>query len=92
MLSISFFIFGLFLGWFLAFQRQEQIEKQREKRKFSEEIELRSTPDTYLSKFDLIRKRYYEAKFKKMTKSMINRKGIPMTEAEIQLRKASNKR
>ena len=55
------------------------MEKQKAKRKFSEEIELRATPDTYLSEFDLIRKRYYEAKFSKMIKPMLNRKGIPMT-------------
>ena len=91
MISTITFFFGLSIGWFCAFKRQVQIEKQKEKKKFSEEIELRATPDTYLSEFDLIRKRYYEAKFKKMTEPMINRKGIPMTKEEIKLRKASEK-
>ena len=89
MVSSITFICGELIGWSLAFRRQAKLEKQREKRKFSDEIELRATPDTYLSEFDVIRKRYYEAKFKKMTGQMINRKGIPMTEEEIQLRKAS---
>ncbi len=89
MISTITFFFGLSIGLFFAFKRQALIEKQKEKKKFSEEIELRATPDTYLSEFDLIRKRYYEAKFKKITETMINRKGIPMTEEEINLRKAS---
>ena len=89
MISTITFFFGLGIGWFFAFQRQAQIEKENEKRKFSEEIELRATPDTYLSEFDLTRKRYYEAKFKKMTEPIINRKGIPMTTEEIKLRQAS---
>ena len=91
MISTITFFFGLSIGWFFAFKRQGQIEKQKEKKKFSEEIELRATPDTYLSEFDLIRKRYYEAKFKKITGPMINRKGIPMTKEEIKLRQASKK-
>ncbi len=91
MISTITFIFGVLIGWYLALCRQVQIEKRREKRKFSEEIELRATPDTYLSKFDIIRKRYYEAKFKKLTGIIINQKGIPMTKEEIQLRKASEK-
>ena len=91
MISTITFFFGLSIGLFFAVQRQAQIEKQKEKRKFSEEIELRATPDTYLSEFDLLRKRYYEAKFKKMTVPMINRKGIPMTTEEIKLRQASEK-
>ena len=86
--GITFFI-GLGVGWFFAFRRQAYIEKQKEKRKFSEEIELRATPDTYLSEFDLTRKRYYDAKFKKMTTAILNRKGIPMTEEEVNLRKSS---
>ncbi len=91
MISVVTFFCGLGIGWFVTAQRQKQIEKQKEKRKFSEEIELRATPDTYLSEFDLLRKRYYEAKFKQITEPMINRKGIPMTEEEIRLRKASEK-
>ena len=91
MISTITFFLGLSIGWFFAAQRQAQIEKQKEKRKFSEEIELRATPDTYLSEFDLLRKRYYEAKFKKMTEPRINRKGIPMTTEEIKLRQASEK-
>ena len=91
MISTITFVFGLSVGWFIAVQRQAHIEKQKEKRKFSEEIELRATPDIYLSEFELIRKRYYEAKFKKMTEPMINRKGIPMTTEEIRLRQASEK-
>ncbi|WP_269623471.1 hypothetical protein [Prochlorococcus marinus] len=91
MILIITFIFGSIIGWLLAALRQSHIEKQTAKRKFSDEIELRATPDTYLSEFDLIRKRYYEAKFKKMTEPMLNRKGIPMTEEEIRLRKASQK-
>ncbi|KGG16105.1 MULTISPECIES: hypothetical protein [unclassified Prochlorococcus] len=91
MISFITFIFGLSIGWVLAFQRLTQLEKQREKRKFSDEIELRATPDTYLSEFDLIRKRYYEAKFKQMTGPMLHRKGIPMTEEEIKLRQSSEK-
>ena len=90
MISVITFFFGLGIGWIFAFRRQAQIETQKEKRKFSEEIELRATPDTYLSEFDLIRKRYYEAKFKKMTEPIIHRKGIPMTEEEIKLRKSSD--
>ena len=92
MISLITFIFGLGIGWFLFLSRQAQIEKQKEKRKFSDEIELRATPDTYLSEFDLIRKRYYEAKFQKMTEPMLNRKGISMTEEEIKLRKSSEKK
>ncbi len=91
MISVITFFFGLSIGWFLAFGRQAQIHKQKEKKQFSNEIELRATPDTYLSEFDLIRKRYYEAKFKKITEPMINRKGISMTDEEINLRKASKK-
>ncbi len=91
MISTITFFLGLSIGWFFAFKRQAQIEKQKEKKKFSEEIELRATPDTYLSEFDLIRKRYYEAKFKKMTEPIINRKGIPMTAEEIRLRQGSAK-
>ena len=87
MISTITFFLGLSIGWFFTVKRQAQVEKQKEKRKFSEEIELRATPDTYLSEFDLLRKRYYEAKFKKMTKPMFNRKGIPMSEQEIILRK-----
>ena len=90
MVAIITFSFGLGIGWVLALRYQAQIERQKEKRKFSDEIELRATPDNYLSEFDLIRKRYYEAKFKKITEPMINRKGIPMTEEEIKLRKASH--
>ena len=91
MISTITFFFGLSIGWFFAFKRQAQAEKHKEKKKFSEEIELRATPDTYLSEFDLTRKRYYEAKFKKLTKAMINRKRIPMSEQEIKLRKLSDK-
>ena len=91
MILVITFIFGLVIGCLLALRRQSQIARQKEKRKFSDEIELRATPDTYLSEFDLIRKRYYEAKFKKMTKPMINRMGIPMTEEEIKIRKSSEK-
>ena len=89
MISVITFFFGLSIGWCFACRHQAEIEKQKAKRKFSEEIELRAIPDIYLSEFDLIRKRYYEAKFQKMTSSIINRKGIPMTEEEIRLRKAS---
>ena len=67
MISVITFVFGLVIGWFFTFQHKAKIDKQKEKRKFSEEIELRATPDTYLSEFDLIRKRYYEAKFQKIT-------------------------
>ena len=88
--GITFFI-GLGVGWFFAFRRQAYIEKQKEKRKFSEEIELRATPDSYLSEFDLQRKRYYEAKFKKMTEPMINRKRIKVTTEELKLRRTSEK-
>ena len=88
MISTITFFLGLSIGCFFAVQRQVQIEKQKEKRKFSEEIELRATPDTYLSEFDLLRKRYYEAKFKKMTEPRINLKGIAMTTEEIKLRQA----
>ena len=91
MISVITFFCGFSIGWIWAVQRQTHIEKQKEKREFSEEIELRATPDTYLSEFDLIRKRYFEAKFKKMTEPMINRKGIPMSEEEISLRKSSEK-
>ena len=91
MISVITFFFGLGIGWVFASQRQSQIEKQNEKRKFSEEIELRATPDTYLSEFDLIRKRYYEAKFKTITEPMVNRKGIAMTKEELKLRQASEK-
>ena len=83
MISIITFFIGLGIGCFFTFRRQSHIEKQREKRKFSEEIELRATPDSYLSEFDLTRKRYYEAKFKKMTEPILNRKGRPVTEEEI---------
>ncbi|KGG20520.1 hypothetical protein EV10_1650 [Prochlorococcus marinus str. SS51] len=89
MISAITLLFGLSIGWLLSCRRQAKIERQREKKKFSEEIELRATPDSYLSEFDLIRKRYYEAKFKKITEPMINRKGISMTEEEINLRKGS---
>ena len=89
MISVITFFIGLGGGWVLAFRRQSQIQKQKEKRKFSEEIELRATPDTYLSEFDLTRKRYYQAKFEKMTQPNLHRKGIPMTEEEIKLRKLS---
>ncbi len=89
MTLLTTFILGLFFGYFLTSLTQKQFEKQKEKRKFSDEIELRATPDTYLSEFDILRKRYYEAKFQKMTKTMINRTGIPMTEEEIKLRKSS---
>ncbi len=92
MISTITFFFGVLAGWLLAFRRQNQIEKQKEKRKFSNEIELRATPDTYLSEFDIIRKRYYEAKFKKMTQAMINKRDILMTKEEIRIRKASEKR
>ncbi len=91
MTSVITFFIGLGFGLIFASRRQAQIEKQKENRNFSEEIELRATPDSYLSEFDLTRKRYYEAKFKKMTKAMVNRKGIPMTEQEIKLRKLSEK-
>ena len=63
MISIFIFLSGLGVGWFFSSRRQEHLKRQEEKRIFSEEIELRATPDTYLSEFDLIRKRYYEAKF-----------------------------
>ncbi len=89
MISVITFFLGLSIGWFLTFRFEAQIKKQNEKRQFSEEIELRATPDTYLSEFDLLRKRYYEAKFKKMTETMFNRKGIAMSEEEIKLRQAS---
>ena len=91
MLSAFTFFFGLLVGFYWAYRRQEQIADQKEKKKLSEEIELRATPDVYLSDFDRIRKVYYEAKFKKMTGLMMNRKRIPMTEEEITLRKASQK-
>tara|TARA_Y100001968_G_C19245480_1_gene661646 strand:+ start:624 stop:899 length:276 start_codon:yes stop_codon:yes gene_type:complete len=91
MISVITFVFGLCIGWFLTFLRQEHVNKQKEKRKYSDEIELRATPDTYLSEFDIIRKRYCEAKFKKMSELIINRKRIPMSEEEIKLRKASEK-
>ena len=54
-------------------------------------MELRATPDKYLSEFNLTRKHYYETKFKKMTKPILNRKMIPMTKEEIKLRKSSEK-
>ena len=56
MISTITFFFGLSIGSFFAFQRHAQIEKQKEKRKFSQEIELRATPDIYLSEFELLRK------------------------------------
>ncbi len=92
MVLVITFLFGLFIGWFIALRRHLQIKKQIEKQKFSDEIELRATPDIYLSEFDLIRKRYYEAKFKKITEPIMKRKGIPMSEEEIKLRKASEKK
>ena len=67
MISAITFILGVLVGLYLAFRRQVQVEIKKEKKKFSNEIELRATPDAYLSEFDMIRKRYYEAKFKKMT-------------------------
>ena len=91
MVPLIAFCLGLSVGWVFAIRRQSHVEKQKENRQFSDEIELRATPDSYLSEFDLLRKRYYEAKFRKMTEPMINRKGIPMTEEEIKLRKASEK-
>ena len=91
MISIMTFLVGLGIGWFLACRRQAQIEEQKEKRIFSEEIELRATPDTYLSEFDRVRKRYYEAKFKKMIEPIVNRKGVAMTKEKVKIREASEK-
>ena len=69
MISALTFILGVVVGLYLAFRRQVQIKNKIDKQKFSAEIELRAIPDTYLSEFDIIRKRYYEAKFKKMIDS-----------------------
>ncbi len=73
MISALTFILGIVVGLYLAFRRQVQIKNKIDKQKFSDEIELRAIPDTYLSEFDIIRKRYYEAKFKKMTGNQNNK-------------------
>ena len=93
MLLLSIFLLGLFIGCLLTYRHQVYIQIQREKKKFSKEIELRATPDEYLSEYDLLKKRYYEAKFKRLTQvlnnPLENLVGIPMTEEEINIRKAS---
>ena len=59
---ISFFL-GLFIGWAITRHRWMQVERKRVKSEMNDEIDLRATPDGYLSDAELMKKRYIEAKW-----------------------------
>ena len=57
------FLLGLFLGWAFTRRRWIKVERQKSKSAMNDEIDLRATPDNYLSEVELMRKRYIEAKW-----------------------------
>ena len=93
MVLIIIFLLGLILG--ISFTRLiwRKSEIKRERNIFSDETDLKATPDGYLSEVDLLKKRYLEARDRKiwgtLKKPIVNRTGIPMTEEEIKLRNLS---
>tara|TARA_B100000700_G_C14887408_1_gene781072 strand:+ start:397 stop:615 length:219 start_codon:yes stop_codon:yes gene_type:complete len=64
------FLTGLAIGWLLRRRYQSNIELKKERLRFSDEIDLRATPDEYLSEVKLLEKKYLEAKFKKMIETI----------------------
>ena len=63
MIALITFLFGLFIGWAVTRRRWIKVERQRNKNEMNEEIDLRATPDNYLSETQLMKKRYIEAKW-----------------------------
>mgnify|MGYP001224600412 CR=1 FL=1 len=63
MIALITFLVGLFFGWAFTRQRWTKVERQRAKSEMNDEIDLRATPDKYLSEVELMKKRYIEAKW-----------------------------
>tara|TARA_Y100001968_G_scaffold87923_1_gene78953 strand:+ start:4708 stop:4959 length:252 start_codon:yes stop_codon:yes gene_type:complete len=64
-LLITFFI-GIFMGWFINSRYNTYLKRRKNRRDFSDEIDLQATPDEYLSEVEILQKRFVEAKFQEM--------------------------
>ena len=64
-LLIIFFI-GIFMGWFINSRYNTYLKRRKNRRDFSDEIDLQATPDEYLSEVEILQKRFVEAKFQEM--------------------------
>ena len=73
MIALISFTLGFIFGLALSQRRWKKVEDQRAKNKMCEEIDLRATPDNYLSKVQLMKKQYIEAKWQESVK-LINKK------------------
>ena len=83
MIPLITFFLGLFIGWALTRLRLARVEHQRAKNEMNDEIDLRATPDNYLSKVQLMKKRYIEAKWKERVEFINKQRFIgskPITE------------
>tara|TARA_Y100001968_G_C19148126_1_gene614808 strand:+ start:405 stop:668 length:264 start_codon:yes stop_codon:yes gene_type:complete len=63
MIGLIIFLLGLFLGWAATKLRLRRVEIERARSEMNDEIDLRATPDNYLSEVQLMKKRYIEAKW-----------------------------
>ena len=54
MFALICFLTGLVIGWVLNKRYQSNIERKKDRRRFSDEIDLRATPDQYLSEVKLL--------------------------------------
>ena len=64
MIALITFLLGLFIGWAVTRRKWIKVEHQKAKSEMNEEIDLRATPDNYLSEVQLMKKRYIEAQWK----------------------------
>ena len=63
MIAFITFLLGLFFGWAATRLRWIKAEHLKAKSEMNDEIDLRATPDNYLSEVQLMKKRYIEAKW-----------------------------
>tara|TARA_Y100001968_G_scaffold331330_1_gene385680 strand:- start:1554 stop:1796 length:243 start_codon:yes stop_codon:yes gene_type:complete len=63
MIAVITFFIGLCFGWAVTRRRWIEVDRCRVKSELNDEIDLRATPDNYLSTVQLTRKRYIEAKW-----------------------------
>ena len=63
MILLTIFLLGFLVGCALTRFRWISFENKRAKSEMNDEIDLRATPDNYLSKVQLMKKHYIEAKW-----------------------------
>tara|TARA_Y100001968_G_C18977938_1_gene535385 strand:- start:121 stop:384 length:264 start_codon:yes stop_codon:yes gene_type:complete len=63
MIAFIIFLLGVLVGWALTRRRWITVERQKAKSEMNNEIDLRATPDNYLSEVQRMKKRYIEAKW-----------------------------